>query len=195
MSIILCKNCRYADTDGAGHFMCTDYSPLEADGECWPTSEMHEFHEGKASDVCASFLFEDKPKRKAVSGMRCWEMSVQYVGKVLYLPKLERDVKLVETWDGKRFVPERTAWKVGAGEPTADGRSYECLVCSECDKWLAPVDCDGPDDGPSWCEHCGARILGTLRCPKCGEVMWSEGGSEHPARCVACGKEIDDDQD
>lgn len=53
------------------------YSPPEADGECWPTAETHVFTEGKASDVCASFLFEgkDKAKRKTVSGMRCWELS------------------------------------------------------------------------------------------------------------------------
>ena len=60
MSVILCNNCAYADTDGAGHFMCTDYSPPEANGESWPTAEKHVFYEGKASDVCASFLFADR---------------------------------------------------------------------------------------------------------------------------------------
>ncbi|MBQ9000506.1 MAG: hypothetical protein IJ087_01480 [Eggerthellaceae bacterium] len=74
--IVLCKRCRFADTDGAGHFMCTDYSPPEANGECWPTAETHVFHEGKASDICASFLFEmcERADRERASGMRVWEI-------------------------------------------------------------------------------------------------------------------------
>lgn len=32
--------------------------------------------------------------------------TVQYVGKALRIPELERDVTLVATYDGKRFVPE-----------------------------------------------------------------------------------------
>ena len=110
---------------------------------------------------------------------------VQYLGNALNLPKLERDVTLIVTRDGKRFVPERTAWKIKDEEPTPDGGSYECLVCSACNEWLASDDCDGPEDGPAWCEHCGARVLGTLRCGKCGEVMWSDGGGGY-ASCT-CG--------
>ena len=118
-------------------------------------------------------------------------VQIQYIGNALSLPELERDVTLIVTRDGKRFVPERTAWKVKAEEPTPYGGSFEFLVCSECDGWLAGEDCTDPADGPSWCENCGARILGTLRCGKCGEVMWSDGGGGY-ASCT-CGAEFGSD--
>ena len=31
----LCDTCRYADSDGAGHFMCLDYAPPEYGGEAF----------------------------------------------------------------------------------------------------------------------------------------------------------------
>ncbi len=31
----LCDTCKYADGDGAGHFMCLDYAPPEYGGECF----------------------------------------------------------------------------------------------------------------------------------------------------------------
>ncbi len=30
----LCDTCKYADSDGVGHFICLDYAPPEYDGEC-----------------------------------------------------------------------------------------------------------------------------------------------------------------
>jgi len=54
----LCDTCKYADGDGAGHFMCTDYAPPIYGGETigpWadklPTNGEQEPHE-----LCLSYM-------------------------------------------------------------------------------------------------------------------------------------------
>ena len=108
MSVNLCSNCTCADTDGAAHFICTDYSPPEAEGESWYTAEAHWFHGGRASDVCASFLFADRKKAqsKTVSGTRCWELD-HVKAECPFCYHEERidadDLDADELWYGLRF--------------------------------------------------------------------------------------------
>ena len=80
-----------------------------------------------------------------------------------------------------------TCWKVLADAYGPSGVEGEYLACSECCEWLAGDDCTGEADGPNFCSGCGAKVLGTLRCPKCGKVMHDQGGGGY-ALCE-CGYE------
>ena len=80
-----------------------------------------------------------------------------------------------------------TCWKVLADAYGPSGIEGEYLACSECCEWLAGDDCTGDADGPNFCSGCGAKVLGTLHCPKCGKVMYDQGGGGY-ALCE-CGYE------
>ena len=92
-------------------------------------------------------------------------ITVQYVGNVLFLPKLERNVKLIvernyETADpDKQFVMERTCKFV-----SSKGSDYP-PVCSACGYELGIYDCEWFDDGTygygqNYCPNCGAKVVG-----------------------------------
>lgn len=61
MRWIICLTCRWADGDGAGHFMCTDYSPPELDGEGVTNATMRTCRDGDDPRlVCASYADTDE---------------------------------------------------------------------------------------------------------------------------------------
>ena len=80
-------------------------------------------------------------------------MRVQYLGNALRLPKLERDVVLIATEDGKRYVPERTCTLKCHKDNWAGGwwNEYGCGY-----KLLVPWDAD--DVAEDYCPKCGGRI-------------------------------------
>ena len=77
---------------------------------------------------------------------------VQYLGSCLRLPELERDVTLITTDDGKRFVRERTCEVVGVRYDDMWDEYCIDLSCG-CQLWQ-----DNPEP-PNYCEECGARII------------------------------------
>lgn len=94
-------------------------------------------------------------------------ITVQYIGNVLFLPKLERDVKLVVERDygtadpDKRFVMERTCRN---NKDKWSGLAKYLFVCSECGWNLTDVGNDAID--------ISARLM--KRCPMCGAKVVSE---------------------
>lgn len=75
---------------------------------------------------------------------------VQYVGSCLFLPKLERDVKLITTWDGKQFVEVVRCRDC----KHICNREYKsgpvCHTCSYFDSEYAEVE---PDGFCAWAER------------------------------------------
>lgn len=55
-----CDSCRWKDTDGAGHFMCTDYSPPELHGECTCTASKFMCFDENPRAKCAGYRDKDE---------------------------------------------------------------------------------------------------------------------------------------
>lgn len=64
-----------------------------------------------------------------------------------------------ENMRAEGWVRERTCHKVREWEDDPIGFGGYVLVCSQCDCILAQDGEDGPDDGPNFCPHCGAKVV------------------------------------
>lgn len=89
-------------------------------------------------------------------------ITVQYIGNVLFLPKLERDVKLVVERDygtadpDKRFVMERTCQVAASYSPSDMNEQAEWYFAFTCGCELYWDE----SEPPNYCPNCGAKVVG-----------------------------------
>lgn len=87
-------------------------------------------------------------------------ITVQYVGNVLFLPKLEREVSLIVERDYsgnemRKFCPVRTCTL----KHTRSGDDYYCFKCSNCGHEVGLHDINPAKCCYFFCNNCGAKVV------------------------------------
>ena len=179
----LCDTCKWADGDGAGHFMCLDYAPPEYGGE---TSDgYHTFNElYHHRAVLFSVIVRDHRElawkaRKHHDGTMYDGMFIVGIetpdGQATYHYDLDpywdmfdcEEREFAPEWDG--HTPDEAIARIATlGSGTCEwilehsGTLYDKWRCSKCGYLFVEsrVDQGIKDDfDPNYCPNCGAKVV------------------------------------